>query len=105
MTGTCREAAVSSSEMPRPLTIGVPMTSKYPGVTRSHELELSSLGPGAGSPSTHTPENHPPPGGEYRHRATEETPGMPALESWMRRYSRESCAAREPASRGFILAT
>ena len=28
MTATCREAAVSCSEMPRPLRIGFPMTSK-----------------------------------------------------------------------------
>ena len=55
ITATCREAAVSCSEMPRPLRIGFPMTSKYPGVTRSQAAKLSSWGPGAGCPSTHTP--------------------------------------------------
>jgi len=30
MTATFRELAVSSSVMPRPLTMGVPMTSRYP---------------------------------------------------------------------------
>src|SRR6266581_6079266 len=84
MTATFCEIAVSCSEMPRPLTIGVPMTSKYPAVTRFHEAKLSSLGPGGGWPSTQTPEPQPAPGGEYRQRATEDTPGMLAIESWMR---------------------
>ena len=54
-TATFRAVAVSSSEMSRPLRRGVPTTSKYPAVTRFHEGELSSLGPGAARPSTQTP--------------------------------------------------
>src|SRR4026207_211665 len=93
-TTTFREVAVSCAVIPRPLRIGVPMASKYSAVTRFHEDKLSSLGPGAGRPSTQTAEPQPAPGGEYRHRATEDTPGMSAIESWMRVYKGDSCAGR-----------
>src|SRR5579872_5167400 len=93
-TATFRESALSSSEMPRPRSMGVATTSKYPAVTRFHEEELSSLGPGAGWPSTQTPEAHPPPGGEYKLRATDETPGMLPIESRIRRYSVGSWSGR-----------
>src|SRR5437762_1539346 len=75
MTATFRAPEPSCSKMPRPLMIGLPMTSKNPAVTRSHEAELSSIGPGAACPSTHTPAPQPPRSGEYVQRATEDTPG------------------------------
>ena len=85
MTATFRAPEPSCSKMPRPLMIGLPMTSKNPAVTRSHEAELSSSGPGAACPSTQTPAPQPPFSGEYRQRATDDTPGMFAMASWRRR--------------------
>src|SRR5215472_15049129 len=79
------DSAVSCFEIARPRKIGIFRASKYPSVTRFQEEELSSLGAGAGCPSTQTPEAQPPPGGEYRHIATEDTPGMFVIESRMRR--------------------
>ena len=57
MTATCREVAVSCSEMPRPLTIGVPMTSKYPAVTRSQQ---ASCRPSARERDVHPPRRRYP---------------------------------------------
>src|SRR6266852_5241358 len=86
MTATCGEFAVSCSEIPRPLMIGFPMTPKYPAVTRSHEAESSSLGPGGVCPSTQTPAPQLlPPSGEYMQRAAADTPGVLDSDSWMRR--------------------
>src|SRR5215469_9127072 len=82
MTATCRDVAVSCSEIPRPLRMGFPIASKYPAVTRSQEAELSSLGAGAGRPSTHTTVSQLLPlSGEYVQIATAEMPGMLASES------------------------
>lgn len=97
MTATCREVAVSSSEMPHPSTMEVPMASKYPAVTQSQEAEKakSSLGPGAGRPSTHTPAPQLLSlSGEYMQTATADTPGMLDSESWIRAYSGVSCSVR-----------
>src|SRR5437879_660922 len=82
ITATCCEVALSCSEMARPLRTGFPMASKYPAVTRSQEEELSSLGPGAGRPSTHTPVPQLLSlSGEYVQIATAEMPAMLASES------------------------
>src|SRR5580692_8021770 len=79
------ESAVSSSEITRPRKIGVATASKYPAVTRFQEEKFSSLSPGGGCPSTQTPDPQPPPGGEYRDKAAEATPGMFSSPLRMRR--------------------
>lgn len=69
-----------------PFDLGVPMTSKYPAVTRSQEAKKSSAGPGGGWPSTQTAAPQAPPiWGVYRQSAVDDTPGTFAMESWMRR--------------------
>src|SRR5439155_15583390 len=89
-----RECLTDDGYMPRNRRIllgdAAPFDDRGPDdvkVSRCHSIPRSEViipGPWSGLPIHPDASAPTPPGGEYRQRATEDTPGRLAIESWMR---------------------